>query len=209
MEKYLDMKSNIDLEKIKEISEEIKIGKIVIFPTETVYGIGGNALDSKAVENLFKIKKRPLNKPISLLVNNINMIEKIAYITDIEYKLIKEFFPGPLTIVLRKKKIIPDIVTSNTDFVGVRMPKNDIALKLIEYSKVPIATSSANISGKPSGTNFESLERDLIDHIDYFIDGGKSEIGLASTVIQILDGKLKVLREGSIKENEIRKLLNS
>lgn len=202
---YIDLKNSIDNSKLKIAANMIEKGKIVIFPTETVYGIGTNGINEKAVARLYEIKRRPLNKPISLLVNSIEMINMIAKdITDIEYKLIKEFLPGPLTIILKKKNIVPDLVTANSDTVGVRMPKNEIALKLIEYSGVPIATPSANISGKPSGIDMKDIMKDFNKKVDCFIDSGPSEIGVSSTVVQVIDGKPHILRHGSITEEEIK-----
>lgn len=202
---YIDLKNSIDNSKLKIAANMIKKGKIVIFPTETVYGIGTNGINEKAVARLYEIKRRPLNKPISLLVNSIEMINMIAKdITDIEYKLIKEFLPGPLTIILKKKNIVPDLVTANSDTVGVRMPNNEIALKLIEYSGVPIATPSANISGKPSGTDLKNIITDFANNVDCFIDDGPSEIGFASTIVQVIDEIPHILRQGSITEKQIK-----
>ena len=185
---YLNFKEDIEYDKLLKPAQIIKNGGLVIFPTETVYGIGTNALNSKAVKKLYEVKKRPYEKPISLLVNSIEMIENIAKdITKLEYELIKNFFPGPLTIILKKKENISNIVTANKETVGVRMPQNDIALKLIEYAGVPIATPSANISGKPSGTNMKDIMRDFEKKVEYFIDNGSSKIGQASTIVQIID----------------------
>lgn len=208
MKEYMDCKQNIEYERLKKPASIIKKGGIVVFPTETVYGIGTNGLDEKAIENLYKIKQRPLNKPISLLVNNIKMIDKIAKnITKLEYTLIKEFFPGPLTIILNKKDIVPNIVTSNSNMVGIRMPANEIALKLIEYAKVPIATPSANISGKPSGVEIKQIMKDFEGKVDCFIDNGTSKIGISSTIVQVIKGVPHILRQGSITKQQIENVL--
>ena len=205
---YLDFKNKTDYTKLKEPAKINKEGGIVIFPTETVYGIGTNGLNEKAVQQLYEVKQRPLNKPISLLVNSIDMIEEIAKdITDIEYELIKEFFPGPLTIILKKNNIVPNILTANQDTVGIRMPANKIALKLIEYAGVPIATPSANISGRPSGTNIKDIMEDFDGKVDYFVDGGPSKIGRASTIVKVEKGIPKILRKGAISEEQIRQIL--
>lgn len=205
MQKYLDFRNETDYTKLKEPAEIIKNRGIVVFPTETVYGIGVNSLDENAVKKLYNVKKRQLNKPISLLVNSIEMIEQVARnITDLEYALMKEFFPGPLTIILKKKALVPNIVTANLETVGIRMPANEIALKLIEYTGVPIATSSANISGKPSEITLKDIMKDFDGQANYFIDGGQSEIGIASTIIQIVEGETKILRQGSIPKEQIK-----
>ena len=207
MKKYLDLKNANDLTKLKEIAEIIKKGGIGIVPTETVYGIGANGLDEKAVEKIYLAKGRKQDNPINLLVNNIEMVEKVAKnITELEYKLMKAFFPGPFTIILNKKDIVPNIVTANQNTVGVRMPKNDIALKLIEYAGVPIAAPSANISGKPSGTDFKDIYNDFKDKVDFMIDGGESNIGIESTIIKVINNIPHILRPGSITAEEIEKI---
>lgn len=191
---------------LEEAGELIRQGKIVVFPTETVYGIGTNGLDKNAVKKLYEVKQRPLNKPISLLVSNMEMVNSIAKdITEIEYKIMKKFFPGPLTIILKKKDIVPNVVTAGQNTVGIRMPRGEIARKLVEYANVPIATPSANISGEPSGTNMQEIKKHFEGKVDYFIDGGNSELGLASTIVQVVDGKPQILRQGSITYEQIIK----
>ena len=208
MEQYINMKNNLNYDKLKEPAQIIRNGGIVIFPTETVYGIGTSGLDEDAIKKLYEVKLRPLNKPISLLVNNLEMVEKIAKnITEVEYRLMEKFFPGPLTIILEKKDIVPDILTSNTNTVGIRMPSGEIAKKLIEFAGVPIATSSSNISGKPSGTNITDIKKDFKGKVDCFIDNGESELGIPSTVIRIIDDIPHILRQGAISEEEIRKVI--
>lgn len=193
---------------LEKAAELIKQGKIVVFPTETVYGIGTNGLDENAVKKLYEVKQRPLNKPISLLVSNMEMVNQIAKdITETEYKIMEKFFPGPLTIILKKKDIVPDIVTSGQDTIGVRMPSGDIARKLVELAGVPIAAPSANITGEPSGTNLPEIKKHFEGKVDYFIDGGESEIGLASTIVQVVDGKPQILRQGSITLEQINEIL--
>ena len=208
MQNYLDFKEKIDYTKLKEVARTIKQGGVVVFPTETVYGIGANGLSANAVKRIYEVKQRPLNKPISLLVNGTDMINEIAQdITDLEKALIKEFFPGPLTIILKNKDIVPNIVTANSNTVGVRMPSNEIALKLIEYAGVPIATPSANISGKPSGTNMEDIMKDFEGKVDYFVDDGPSKIGISSTIVQVIDGVPHILRQGKITEKQIMNIV--
>ena len=207
MQKYLDFTNQIDYTKLKEVGGIIKKGGIVVFPTETVYGIGTNAFKNESVELIYNIKKRPLNKPITLLVSDIEMIKEITKdITDLEYKLMEKFFPGPFTIILKKKDIVPDIVTSNQDTVGIRIPDNKIARELIKYAGVPIATPSANISGKPSGTKMEDIMKDFDENVDCFIDSGESKLGVASTIVRVLDGIPHILREGSITKKQIEEI---
>ena len=205
---WIDNENNQNADRLKidliKPAQIIKQGGIVVFPTETVYGIGTNGLDEKAIEKLYKIKQRPINKPIILLVSDIKMIENLAKdITSIEYKIMKEFFPGPLTIILKKEKIVPNNLTANTDTIGIRIPDNEIARKLIEYSNVPIATTSANISDKPSGIEIKNIRKDFGDKVDMYIDGGKSKLGIGSTIIKVEDGELHILRHGSITKEQI------
>ena len=138
------------------------------------------------------------------------MVDLIAKdITETEYKIMKNFFPGPLTIILKKKEIVPDIVTAGQDTVGVRMPRGEVARELVELAGVPIAAPSANISGEPSGTNLQEIMKHFEGKVDYCIDGGNSELGLASTIVQVIDEKPIILRQGSITLEQINKILNA
>jgi len=208
MNNYLDFRKEKNYDKLKAPAEILKQGGIVVFPTETVYGIGANALNEDAVKKIYEAKRRPPHKPISLLVSNMDMVEMVAKdITDLEYKLMEAFFPGPFTIILKKKDVIPDIVTCGTDTVGIRMPDLELTRKLIDFVGTPLATPSANISGKPSGTNLESIMKDFKESVDYYINGGDSKLGVASTVLKVIDGVPHILREGSITKKEIEKIV--
>lgn len=207
MQKYLDLKNKTDYIKLKKPAQIIRRGGIVVFPTETVYGMGTNGFDEDAVREIYDIKARPLDKPISLLVNNMEMINQVAKdITELEYKLMEKFFPGPFTIILKKKDIVPNIVTSNQNTVGIRMPDSEITLKLINYAGVPLAAPSANISGKPSGTNLQNIMKDFEGKVDYYIDGGDSRIGIASTIVKVVDEVPHILRQGIITEKQIEEI---
>jgi len=208
MDNYLDFRKETNYDKLKVPAEILKQGGIVIFPTETVYGIGANALDENAVKKIYEAKRRPNDKPISLLVSNMDMIEMVAKnITELEYKLMEAFFPGPFTIILKKKDVVPDIVTCGTDTVGIRMPDLELTRKLIDFAGTPLATPSANISGKPSGTNLETIMQDFKDSVDFYIDGGESKLGVASTIVKVIDGVPHILREGSITREQMEKVI--
>lgn len=197
--KIFDMQNNILEEDIKYVGKLIKNGKLVIFPTETVYGIGANGLDENAVKNIFIAKGRAQDNPLILHISNFDMLNDIAKnITDLEKKIIDIFFPGPLTIILEKKECVPNCVTGNLSTVGVRMPSNKIAHLLIEASGVPIAAPSANASGKPSGTSVNDIIKEFNGKVSCIIDGGNTLIGLESTVIKVIDNKIKILRPGKI-----------
>lgn len=194
-----DEKDNIIYEDIKEASEFIKNGNLVIFPTETVYGIGADGLNPKAILKIFESKGRKNDNPLILHVSSIDMVYKIAKnINDIELALMNNFFPGPLTIIFDKKDNVPYEATGGLDTVGVRMPSNEIANKLIEYSNTPIAAPSANVSGKPSGTNVSDIIDELGEKVSAIIDGGDTLIGVESTVVRVIDNKIHILRPGYI-----------
>ena len=135
------------------------------------------------------------------------MIENITKnITDLEYELINKFFPGPFTIILKRKKVIPDIVTANKDTVGIRMPEGEIARKLVEYAGVPIAAPSANISGMPSGITLEEIQKEFQGKVDYMINDGKAKFAIASTIVRVIDNIPHILRQGPISAKEIEKI---
>lgn len=207
MKNYLDVRNGYQEAKLKEIATIIKNGGLVLFPTETVYGIGTNGLEKKAVQKIYEVKKRDKKNPINLLVSSMAMIEEITQdISPLEYKLMEAFFPGPFTIILKRKKIVPDIVTANSDLVGIRMPSNDISKKLVELAGVPIAAPSANISGKPSGTNLIDIIDEFSEHLDFVIDGGKSKIGMESTIVRVIGNVPHILRPGSITPEQIKNI---
>ena len=208
MYQYIDLKNSDDFSKLKDASKIIQSGGLVLFPTETVYGLGANGLNENAVKKIYITKGRNFNNPINLLVSDMKMIESVAEnISPLEYTLMNAFFPGPFTIILNKRKIVPDIVTAGQNSVGVRMPSGIIAKKLVEYSGVPIAAPSANFSGKLSGTSFDDILEDFKDTIDCAIDGGNSEIGIESTIVKVIDGIPHILRPGSITEEQILKFV--
>lgn len=210
MEKYLDLKNTIDYSKLKFAGEIIKNGGLVLFPTETVYGIGANGLDENAVKKIYMAKGRKQDNPLILHISDFNMLSKIAKnISEIEYTLIKAFWPGPFTIILNRTDIVPDIVTAGLDTVGIRMPSGNIAKELISYAGVPIAAPSANISGRPSGTNVSDIFQELSDKVDYIIDGGECEVGLESTVVRVIDGIPNILRPGKISPEDIQKIVGT
>jgi L-threonylcarbamoyladenylate synthase len=207
--KYSNQKEEIKKQELEEAAEEIKKGNLVIFPTETVYGIGANALDKNAVKKIFKAKGRAQDNPLIVHVANIDMVKTIVEnIGTLEQKLIEKFWPGPLTIIMKRKdnKIIPNIVTANLDTVGIRMPSNLIAKELIEKAGVPIAAPSANVSGKPSGTNIEDIKEEFEGKVSYIVDGGSTDIGLESTVIKVENDKIDILRPGKITKEQLEEV---
>lgn len=193
---------------IYKAAEEIKSGNVIGLPTETVYGLGADALNEKAVLKIYETKERPVFNPVIVHVYDINELEKYAEnIPDEAYKLSEKFSPGPLTFVLKKKKIIPDIVTSGNDSVGLRIPSHKLFREVLKETKLPIAAPSANRSGRISPTSAEDVLSELEGRINYILDGGTCEIGIESTIISFLDEDVKILRHGFVTKEDIKKVI--
>jgi L-threonylcarbamoyladenylate synthase len=189
---------------IKKAALIIKAGGTVAFPTETVYGLGANALDKEAVAKIFRAKNRPPDNPLIVHVSSGEMLYMVAKeVPPVAEKLIDSFWPGPLTIILKRSELIPDITTGGLDTVAIRMPAHDIALALIKEAGVPIAAPSANISGIPSPTSADHVIKDLDGKIDAIIKGGDSIIGVESTVIDMTVYLPALLRPGGLSLEEI------
>lgn len=200
--------SNVDHDILKKAAEVIHNRGLVAFPTETVYGLGANALDSKACANIFQAKERPLDDPLIVHISDMEDLSRLAEdIPQEAQRLVNRFWPGPLTIVLKKTELVPDIVTTGLDTVAIRMPSNPIAKGLIVASGVPIAAPSANIFGRPSPTDASHVIDDLDGRIDLVLDGGKTEIGVESTVIEVIDGKVIVLRPGGTSIEDLKEIV--
>ena len=189
----------IKKEELENTIEIIKKGGIVIFPTDTVYGIASNIDDEKAISNLFELKGRNDNKPICVLTSSVNKIEKVAYIKNKELELITKYMPGALTIILDKKEDISNRLTSNLQTIGVRIPNNEIALNILKYIEKPLATTSANLSGNQPATKLEELVDEFNGKVDIIIDGGITDLKQSSTIIKVENNEIKVLREGTVK----------
>lgn len=192
---------------VKIAADFIKKGEVAAFPTETVYGIGANAYDEKAVRKIFKAKGRPADNPLIVHIARKKDISVLAKeITPSAKKIISEFFPGPVTVILKKNEIVPDIVTAGLDTIAIRMPASKIARELIMLSGVPIAAPSANLSGSPSPTNFIHVLRDMRNKIPCVLVGPAAKYGLESTVIDCTGKYPEILRPGSVTLEQIRKL---
>jgi len=201
---------NIDEFKIKKAAEIIYKGGIVAFPTETVYGIGANAFDEEAVRKIFDAKGRPYDNPLIVHIGyKENIVNIVSDVPEYYSILSEKFWPGPLTLVMRKTKTIPDIVTAGLNTVAVRMPSNPIALTLINYSGVPVAAPSANLSGKPSPTDGRHVVDDMYGRVDIIIDAGKVELGIESTVLDITVDPPVVLRKGGITCEELATVIGN
>ena len=193
-----------DRKAIAEAAKLIEEGSLVAFPTETVYGLGANALDAKAVKKVYKAKGRPSDNPMIVHICRASDIGAVTpKLSPIIVTLIEQFWPGPLTLVVNKKECVPMTTTGGLDTVAVRMPDNPIALELIRLAGCPIAAPSANLSGKPSPTKGEHVVDDLDGIIDGIIIGGECRVGIESTVLDVTSGKLTILRPGIITAEDI------
>ncbi len=199
-------------ENVNIASDILKNGGIGIFTTDTVYGIGCDFQNITSLKKIFEIKERNFNKPINILVSNKEMINKLVKdINPIEKILIDNFWPGPFTIIFNKTSLVPDILTSGLNTVGIRMPKNKICLDLIDEFGSPLATSSANISNEnPTSVIDENLIKNFENKVDFILDSGKIDGGIPSTIVRVEnDNKINILREGPISFNDIMEVINN
>ncbi|MDQ3131562.1 MAG: L-threonylcarbamoyladenylate synthase [Acidobacteriota bacterium] len=188
-----------------EAAEYIKRGGIVAFPTETVYGLGANVFDESAIAKIFTAKQRPNDNPLIAHVGSIEQIKLLVEeITPNAQKFIEAFFPAPLTLVLPKAENVPLIATANLDTIGVRMPRNKLAREFLKECETPLVAPSANLSGKPSPTDWQAVYEDLNTRIDCILQGEATEIGLESTVIDCTSAVPLVLRSGAISLEDLR-----
>ena len=189
-------------------SEEIVNGSVVALPTETVYGLGADALNEDAVLKIYETKERPDFNPLIVHVSDISDFEKYAEdIPDDVYKLAEFFSPGPVTFIVKKKKIIPDIVTAGLDTVALRIPSHELFRYVLKLSKKPIAAPSANMFGRISPTTASDVLKELKGKINYILDGGISTVGIESTVLSFEKGRVTVLRHGYITKEDVEKVV--
>lgn len=196
------------VEDVKEAAKVIAAGGLIAFPTETVYGLGANALDDKAVGKVYAAKGRPSDNPMIVHIWDKSQLSDLTdFITEDMNILMDAFWPGPMTMVVPRKEIVPDVTTGGLDTVGVRCPSNEVARNLIKYSRVPIAAPSANLSGKPSPTTADHCIDDLTGRVDGIIKSGPCEFGIESTVVDMTGEKPMILRPGMITKEMMELVL--
>ncbi|WP_297790257.1 L-threonylcarbamoyladenylate synthase [uncultured Anaerococcus sp.] len=200
-------RNNIDQKIIKKAADLLKKGELVAFPTETVYGLGASGLNDESCKNIFKTKNRPIDNPLILHISNIDMLYNLVEEVSEDAKKLFGLWPGPLTIIFKKSKLIPTTVTAGGDTVAIRFPVDEIARNIIEEAKIPIAAPSANISGRPSPTNASDCFFDLDGKIPLIVDGGESRIGIESTVIDLSEDIPTILRPGFYTLEMLREIL--
>lgn len=206
MTKYLK-KEEINESYIKEIALALREGKLVIFPTDTVYGIGTNAYDGEACEKIYEVKGRPAYKPLTLLISDTSMLDTmVAGINDVEQKLIDCFWPGALTLKLKKKRnVLPDVVSAGDEYLRVRLINEGLLYEIIKEANVPVVAPSANLSGSPTGTKIANITREFDGKVDYILDCGDIESDAVSTIVEVVDGEVVIIREGKISKEELEK----
>ncbi|MGL4392342.1 MAG: L-threonylcarbamoyladenylate synthase [Fusobacteriaceae bacterium] len=199
---------NLDYGKIRKFLE---IDNILVYPTDTVYGVGGLMSSEKALKKIYAAKKRSFKSPLIALISDKNMVNKIARITpakkEILEQLTEKFWPGGLTIILKKKTCVPDIMVSGGETVGIRMPDHEVALKVIEHAGGILPTTSANFSGEEAPTTYFDISTKFLEKVDIVIDGGICSKGIESTIIDLSGRKIKILREGIISKEEIENVI--
>jgi L-threonylcarbamoyladenylate synthase len=199
---------SVEQVELQEAAIILRQGGLVAFPTETVYGLGANALDSEAAHKIYEAKGRPSDNPLIVHISKVSDMELLAReIPDKAYQLAEVFWPGPLTIILKKKDCVPSGTTGGLNTVAIRLPANLIARSLIAQSGVFVAAPSANLSGKPSPTKAEHVIKDMNGKIDMIIDGGMATLGLESTIIDLSDGNPVILRPGCITKSMLENVI--
>lgn len=207
MTKYLK-KGEIDNEKVEELAKALKKGELVVFPTDTVYGIGTNAYDGEACERIYEVKERPKYKPLIVLISDISMLDEMVWkISPVEKKLMDAFWPGSLTIKFKKKEgSLPDIISAGDEYVRVRLLNEGVVSQIIRNAGVPVVAPSANLSGSLTGTKIENIIRELGNKVDYILDFGDIESDTVSTIVEVIDEEIDVIREGKISKKELEKI---
>lgn len=199
-----------EIDKLQLAADTIRDGRLVAFPTETVYGLGADALNEQAIQRIFEAKGRPADNPLIVHVGHRKDVERVAYdVSDEAWKLIDDFWPGPLTLVLKRKPEVPASVSAGLPTVAVRMPSHSVAISLIRVAATPIAAPSANRSGRPSPTTAQHVVLDLGGRIDMILDGGATNIGIESTVLDLTGETPLILRPGWITAEQIAAVTGS
>ena len=198
----------IDQVTIRIAADIIKSGGLVAFPTETVYGLGADALNPEAVAKIFEAKNRPLNDPLIVHIADIQDLLRLSNeVYKITLDLVDAFWPGPLTLVLKKSQTVPSIVTAGLETVAVRMPDHPVALSLIRESQTPIAAPSANLFGRPSPTTAQHVLDDLNGRVDLILDAGKTNVGVESTILDLTQTPFRILRPGGVNLESLRTII--
>jgi L-threonylcarbamoyladenylate synthase len=199
--------SRIPESKIKYVVSELAAGRLVVYPTETVYGLGCDPFDETAVKRVYMAKRRPFDMPMSIAVKDLRMMEELTVLDDRARKLVRTFMPGPLTLIVTKRPAVPDILTASTTEIGIRIPDDAVALRLIEEFG-PIVTTSANVHSHKNPIRCQDAVDDLGPSVSVYLDGGPSRLGKPSTIVQLNEGEMALIRPGAISTETIKAALN-
>ena len=187
--------------------EALQKGGIIAYPTETVYGLAADATSDEAVSRVFEAKSRSMDNPISIAISSLSMAYSVGKLNEQAEDLIQKFLPGPLTVVVEKRPILSDYLSAETGKIGLRMPDHPVASRLIDRFDGPITSTSANISGNPAPTRIEEAVEQLGEKVDIYLDCGRAPGGKPSTVVDVTESDIEIVRKGPISEDEIRSVL--
>lgn len=194
-------------DKMKLIVSELAAGRLIVYPTETVYGLGCDPFDETAVKRVYMVKRRPFDMAMSIAVKDIKMMEELTVLDDRARNLIRKFMPGPITLIVTKRPAVPDILTASTNEIGIRIPNDPVALSIIEEFG-PIVSTSANIHSHGNPLTCQDAVNDLGASVSVYIDGGPAKFGRPSTIVQLNEGEMALIRPGAIPAETIEAALN-
>ncbi len=192
---------------MKRIVSELAAGRLIVYPTETVYGLGCDPFDETAVKKVYMAKRRPFDMPMSIAVKDLAMMEELTVLDDRARRLAKRFMPGPLTLIVTKRPMVPDILTASTNEIGIRIPDHPVALRIIEEFG-PLVSTSANIHSHKNPLLCQDAIDDLGGSVSVYVDAGKSRYGKPSTIVQLNEGRAALIRPGAIPQETIEAALN-
>jgi L-threonylcarbamoyladenylate synthase len=202
------VKCNIPSDTLSEIVDALHGGNLIVYPSDTIYCIGADIYDEQSVKKVFMAKRRPFDMPISVCVPDFKSAQEVGYIDRTARRIMEEFMPGPLIILVDKKEDVPDLLTAGSNTVGIRIPAHPIALKIMEEFG-PITSASANLHSKKAPATIEPCRKDLSSKISIYLNCGRTKHGIQSTIVDATGDTLKIVREGPIKRSKIEEFLTS
>lgn len=194
-------------DKMRTVLDELSAGRLVVYPTETVYGLGCDPFDETAIKRVYMAKRRPFDMPMSIAVKDLRMMEDLAVLDDRARKLAEIFMPGPITLIVPKRPAVPDILTASSNEIGIRIPDHPVALQIIEEFG-PIVTTSANVHSHKNPLNLNDAYEDLGPSVSIYVDGGPVRFGTPSTIVQLTESDVAFIRPGTIPKEAIEAALN-
>lgn len=207
--KVIKITSPKEMDKVKEAAQHLREGHLVVFPTETVYGLGANGLDKEAIEQIFVAKGRPRDNPLILHIAEMDQVlDLVKVIPPIAQDCMDLFWPGPLTLIMDRSKLVPDEITAGLETVAIRMPSHPIAHAILKEAQVPVAAPSANTSGRPSPTRLSHVLEDMDGKVEVIVDGGEADWGIESTVLDVTGERPMILRPGGVTKEDLETIFD-